>query len=243
MRMMVTIVAMVLAGALSAVAFAAAEPNNMTSAPTLDRNGPDRAAAAPGNQAGARQAGPRQAGSPRAESPQSWPPQAGSREAGPHQAEPRQSQPRATVAGRAIRGPNAPGRSSPATPRGRTGSATQARGPQHTMQDNTAALRTALRAPVHRGQTRQSTVRQGVTRPDPVSNSHAPNSANAPQLSAGRTGVIPTNSRVTGNQAIASNGMPGNRRPPTGLVTIGGAVTNRNATRAVIDGNAVHRRF
>jgi hypothetical protein len=225
MRMMVRIVAMVLAGALSAVAFAAAEPNNMTGAPGLDGNRrPDRAADAPGNQAG-----PHQAGST----------QAGSRGAGPRQAEPR-----AAIAGREVRGPNAPGRRPPATPRGRTGSATQARGPQHAMQDNTAALRTALRAPVHRGRTRQSMVRQGATRADPVSNSHAPpNSANAPQLSAGRTGVITANSRVTGTQTIASNGMPGSRRPPTGLVTIGGAVTNRNATRAVIDGNAVHRRF
>jgi hypothetical protein len=218
MRMMVTIVAMVFAGALSAVAFAAAEPNNTTGAPALDGNRPDRAADAPGNQPGPRQAGPTQA-------------------------EPRQSKPRATVAGRDIRGPNAPGRTPAATPRGRTGSATQARGSQHAMQDNTAALRTALLAPVHRGQTHPSMVRQGVTRPDPVSNSHAPNLANAPQLSAGRMGVITASSRVSGGQTIASNSMPGSRRPPTGMATIGGAVTTRNATRAVIDGNSVHHRF
>ena len=228
MRMMVRIVAMVLAGTLSAVAFAAAESNNSTGVPALDGNRPDRAADAPGNQAGPHQATPTQAGL---------------REAGPTQADPRQSKPRATVAGRDIRGPNAPGRTPPATPRGRTGSATQARGSQHAMQDNTAALRTALRAPVHRGQTRPSMVRQGATRPDPVSNSHVPSLANAPQLSASRTGVITANSRVTGSQTVASNGVPGSRRPPTGLVTIGGAVTNRNATRAVIDGNEVHRRF
>jgi hypothetical protein len=233
MRMMVRTVTMVLAGALSAVAFAAAEPNNMTGAPALNGNRPDRAANAPGNEAGPRQAGPTQARLP----------QAGSGEAGPPQAEPRQTRPRAAVPGREVRGPNAPGRSPQATPRSRGGSATQARGPQHAMQDNTAALRTALRAPVHRGQTRQSMAPQGATRPDPVSNSHAPNSANAPQLSAGRTAVITANSRVTGTQSIASNGMPGSRRPPTGLVAIGGAVTNRNAGRAVIDGNAVHRRF
>lgn len=222
MRMMVKIVAMVLAGALSAGAFAVAEPNNMEDVP-LDRNRPDRTADASGKHAGPQQAG----------SPQAGPPQTGSPNAAP----------RATVAGRNVRGPNAPGRSPPATPRGRTGSATQARGPLHTMQDNTAALRTALRAPVHRGQTHQSMVRQGVTRPDPVSNSHAPDLPNAPQLSAGRTGVVTANSRLIGTQTTASNGMPGSRRPPTGLVTLGGAVTNRNATRAVIDGNAVHRRF
>ena len=214
---------MVFVGALSAVAFAAAEPNNITGAPALDSNRPDRAADAPGNQAGPRQAGPRQAGPPQAGRPQ--------------------AAPRATAAGRDVRAPNAPRRTPSATPRGRTGSATQARGSQHAMQDNTAALRTALRAPVHRGQTRQSMVRQGVARPDAVSNSHVPNLANAPQLSAGRTGVITANSHVTGAQTIASNGMPGSRRLPTGLVTIGGAVTNRNATRAVLDGNSVHRRF
>jgi hypothetical protein len=213
MRMMVRIVAIVFAGTLSAVAFAAAEPNNITGAPALDNKRPDRAADAPGNQAG------------------------------PRQAKPPQAAPRATVAGRDIRAPNAPRRSPSATSRGRAGSATQARGPQHAAQDNTAALRTALRAPVHRGQTRQSMVRQGVTRPDPVSTSRAPNLANAPQLSAGRTGVITVNTRVTGTQTIASNGMPRSRRPPTGLVTIGGAVTNRNATRGVLDGNAVHHRF
>jgi hypothetical protein len=228
MRMMVRIVATVLASALSAVAFAAADPNNMTGAAALDGNRPDRAADAPGNQAGPRQAGPRQAGS---------------RQSKPTQAEPRQSKPRATVAGRDIRGPNAPGQTPSATPRGKTGSATQARGSQHAMQDNTAALRTALRAPVHRGQTRQSMVRQGVTRPDPVPNSHVPNLANAPQLSAGRMGVTTANTRVSGGQTIASNGMPGSRRSPTGMVTIGGAVTTRNAARAVIDGNSVHRRF
>jgi hypothetical protein len=204
---------MVFVGALSAVAFAAAEPNNITGAPALDSNRPDRAADAPGNQAG------------------------------PRQARPPQAAPRATAAGRDIRAPNAPKRSPSATSRGSTGSATQARGPQHTAQGNAAALRTALRGPVHRGQTSQSMVRQGVTRPDPLSTGHAPNLANAPQLSAGRTGVITANSRVTGTQAVASNGMPGSRRPPTGLVTIGGAVTNRNATRAVLDGNSVHRRF
>ena len=48
---------------------------------------------------------------------------------------------------------------------------------------------------------------------------------------------------VIGPQSVASNGVPGNRRPPTGLVTIGGAVTNHNATRGVLDGNSVHRRF
>ena len=223
MRMMARIVAMVFAGALLAGACVAAEPNNITGAPALDGNRPDRPADAPGNQAGPRQAGPRQAG--------------------PRQAQPPQAAPRATVAGRNTRAPNAPRRSPSATSRGSTGSATQARGPQHAAQDNTAALRTALRAPVHRGQTRQSMVRQGVTRPDPVSTSHASNLANAPQLSAGRTGVITANSHVTGAQTVASNGMPGSRRPPTGPVTIGGAITNHNATRGVLDGNSVHRRF
>jgi hypothetical protein len=48
---------------------------------------------------------------------------------------------------------------------------------------------------------------------------------------------------VIGPQSVPSNGVPGNRRPPTGLVAIGGAVTNHNATRGVLDGNSVHRRF
>ena len=48
---------------------------------------------------------------------------------------------------------------------------------------------------------------------------------------------------VTGPQSVASNGVPGNRRPPAGLVPIGGAVANHNATRSVLDGNSIHRRF
>jgi hypothetical protein len=55
--------------------------------------------------------------------------------------------------------------------------------------------------------------------------------------------AITASRRVPGSQPLASNVVPGNRRPPSGLVTLGGAVTNRNATRGVLDGNSLHRRF
>jgi hypothetical protein len=55
--------------------------------------------------------------------------------------------------------------------------------------------------------------------------------------------AITANGRVTGSQPLATNVVPGNRRPPSGLTTLGGAVTNRNATRGVLDGNSLHRRF
>ena len=48
---------------------------------------------------------------------------------------------------------------------------------------------------------------------------------------------------VVGPQPVALTGVPGNRRSPTGLVTIGGVATNHNATRGMLDGNSVRRRF
>ena len=160
-----------------------------------------------------------------------------------------------------VSAPNTSQRRPPATPRRRAGSVTQAPGPQHPVQNNGEALRSTLRAPAHGGGLRHPPMAGKATAHSrPIAGGSAPNSAQVRPLSTGSPSAISASGHVpgtqpvapnaitagrgmTGSQSVALNRVPANRRPPTGLVTIGGAVTNHNATRGVLDGNSVHRRF
>jgi hypothetical protein len=174
------------------------------------------------------------------------------------------AEPRGTVPARDAReasAPNTPERRPPATPQRRAGSVTRARGLQHPVQGNGEALRSTLRAPAHgAGVSHPPMAGKTIAHHNATGSGNAPKSAQAPPLNTGSVSATAASGRVSGTQliaprtitagrgvigpqSVASNGIPGNRRSPTGLVTVGGTVTNHNATRGMLDGNSVHRRF
>jgi hypothetical protein len=229
-RMMVKIVAMVLAGALSAGTLAAVEPNNIKGAPALDPNRPDRAADAPGNQAGLRQAGPRER----------RPPATPRRRAGSvTQARGLQQHPvqsngealrstlRAPAHGGGLRHPPMAGKAFA----------------RHNPTAGGNAPNSAQARPVSTGSVSAIAASGHVSSTQPIAPSAIAASGRVSGTQPIAPSVITAGRGVIGPQSVGSNGVPGNHRPPTGLVTIGGAVTNHNATRGVLDGNSVHRRF
>ncbi len=229
MRMMVKIVAMVLAGALSAGKLAAVEPNNIKGVPAFDGNLADRAADAPGNQAGPRQAGP----------PERRPPVTPRRRAGsatqarglqhPVQSngEALRSTLHAPAHGGGLRHPPMVGK-------------TFAR---HNPTAGGNAPNSAQARPLSTGSPSAITASGHLSGTQPVAQGAIAATGRVPGTQPIAPSVITAGRGVIGPQSVASNGVPGNRRPPTGLVTIGGAVTNHNPTRGVLDGNSIHRRF
>jgi hypothetical protein len=116
---------------------------------------------------------------------------------------------------------------------------------QQDMRRNAVALRKVVTATAHAGPTRQPFARQGPARSNTPSNARAGStgiSSSPPHLTVAHRPMLRA-------PAVASNGIVGTRRPPTGPVAIGGPVTNaraatsRNAGSAVLDGNALRRRF
>lgn len=126
------------------------------------------------------------------------------------------------------------------------GAVAQRQALQQDMRSNAVALRRVMNATAHVGTTRQPPARPRPARVNAASVAR----------SQGSTGISPTLPRLTvANHpaprapAVSASGMAGTRRSPTGLVAIGGPVTNaraatsRNAGSAVLDGNALRRRF
>ena len=127
-----------------------------------------------------------------------------------------------------------------------SGAVAQRQALQQDMRRNAVALRKVVSATAHAGPTRQPFARQT---PSHLNTASAARRQGSTGTSSNLPRLTVANRPVLHAAAVASNGMVGTRRPPAGAVAIGGPVTNaraatsRNAGSAVLDGNALRRRF